>query len=177
MLKNRIATHLFSKNLIRFGRHIVTMPNSVKRCFSNDAMQRITDAIRKNEMLHSGEICFAVEANLTVRELLAKKTAVARAVEVFSNLRVWDTEQNNGVLIYLLIADHDFEILADRGIHHQVDDSVWENISTDMERLFKLGQFEAGVLYGIEKIGALLAQHYPPENKYTNELPDAPVVL
>jgi len=73
MLKNRIATHSFTKNLTRFGRHIVTLPNSVKRCFSTDAMQRITDAIRKNELLHSGEICFAVEANLTVRELLAKK--------------------------------------------------------------------------------------------------------
>jgi len=70
---------------------------------------------------------------------------------VFSNLRVWDTEQNNGVLIYLLIADHDFEILADRGIHHQVDDRIWEQISIEMEHLFKQGQFEAGVIFGIEK--------------------------
>lgn len=177
MLKNRLATHSTSKNLTRFGRHIVTLPNSVQRCFSKAAMQRITHAIGQSELLHSGEICFAVEANLTVRELIAKKTAVARAVEVFSNLRVWDTEQNNGVLIYLLIADHDFEILADRGIHQRVDDHVWEKISTEMERLFKQGQFEAGVCYGIDKIGALLALHYPPENKNTNELPDAPVVL
>lgn len=177
MLKNRIATHSFTKNLTRFCRHIATLPFSVHRRFSKEVMQRITQVITSNELLHSGEICFVIEVNLSLRELLAKKTAVARAVEVFSNLRIWDTEQNNGVLIYLLMADHDFEILADRGLHHQVDEVVWAQISSEMERLFKRGDFESGVVYGIENISALLAKHFPPFQKNTNELSDKPIIL
>jgi uncharacterized membrane protein len=149
----------------------------VKRHFSNEAIQLIEAAIAHSEALHLGEICFAVETKLSFLELVARKTAKQRALEVFSELRVWDTEQNNGVLIYLLLADHDFEILADRGIHQHVGSAGWESISHEMERMFRQGQFEAGVIEGISKISEHLIQYYPAMGENHNELPNAPVIL
>lgn len=165
------------KNLTRFCRHIFTLPSAVHQHFPESAMRNIQSAIAKSETEHLGEIRFAVEANLTTFELLGKKTAKHRAIEVFSHLRVWDTEQNSGVLIYLLIADHDFEILADRGIHKHVGVDGWEAISHAMEQRFRRGEFEAGVLHGIHEIGALLKQHFPANGKNDNELSNVPVIL
>ncbi len=165
------------KLLKRFSRHVLTLPNAVSNCFSKAAMQRIESAIASSERTHLGEIRFAVEADLSMLEIFRKKTAKKRAIEVFSQLRVWDTEQNNGVLIYLLLADHDFEIVADRGIHQHVGNEGWESFSKQMEALFRQGQFEAGVLHGIEQVGALLATHYPAAGENNNELPNAPVII
>lgn len=153
------------------------MPNTVNQHFSHEAMRRIEAAIAKSETTHLGEIRFAVESNLHVLDIFRRKSAKKRAIEVFSNLRVWDTEQNNGVLIYLLLADHDFEVLADRGIHHHVGKDGWESVCQEMEVMFRRGQFEDGVLYGIAKISELLVQHYPATSENVNELPNAPVVL
>lgn len=161
----------------RLARHLLILPNTVKKYFSDDAMLRIEAAIAENETLHSGEIRFAVETNLDVVDVLRKKSARKRAIEVFSHLRVWDTEHNNGVLIYLLLADRDFEILADRGIHAHMGEEGWEQVSQAMEKLFKQGQFEEGVLYGIRHIGEKLVKHYPANGKNKNELPDAPVII
>ncbi|MEO6118046.1 MAG: TPM domain-containing protein [Methylotenera sp.] len=165
---------IFFKRLLR---HLCILPNAVSQHFSVEAMRRIEAAIAKSEALHFGEIRFAVESNLHVFEIFKRKSAKKRAIEVFSNLRVWDTEQNNGVLIYLLLADHDFEVLADRGIHHHVGKDGWENICQEMETMFRHGKFEDGVLYGIAKISELLVQHYPAHSGNVNELPNAPVVL
>lgn len=161
----------------RFLRHMLVLPNAVSNCFSKDAMQRIENAIASSELTHLGEIRFAVEADLSMLEIFRKKTAKKRAIEVFSQLSVWDTEQNNGVLIYLLLADHDFEIVADRGIHQHVGVNSWERLSKQMEGLFRQGQFEAGVLHGIEQVGALLAKHYPATGENNNELPNTPVII
>lgn len=176
---SKIASFInkWRKNLTRFCRHIFTLPNTVHQHFPKSALRNIQNAIAQSETEHFGEIRFAVEANLTTFELLRKKTAKRRAIEVFSHLRVWDTEQNNGVLIYLLLADHDFEILADRGIHKHVGDNGWEAISHAMEQRFRHGEFEAGVLHGISEIGALLKQYYPASGKNDNELLDVPVIL
>lgn len=161
----------------RLSRHLFIMPNAARRYFPADALRRIEAAIAENETLHSGEIRFAVETNLHVLDVLRKKSARKRAIEVFSHLRVWDTEQNNGVLIYLLLADHDFEILADRGIHAHMGEEGWEQVSQAMEKLFRQGQFEEGVLYGIRHIGQKLIQHYPANGINKNELPDAPIII
>ncbi|MDO9050093.1 MAG: TPM domain-containing protein [Methylotenera sp.] len=161
----------------RLYQHLFILPSAVNRHFSTAAMQRIEAAIAQSEATHFGEIRFVVECNLSVMEILQKKSAKKRAVEVFSQIQVWDTEQNNGVLIYLLIADHDFEILADRGIHHHVGNQVWEHISHEMEVLFRQGQFEAGVLHGIAEISTHLRQHYPATAENHNELPNAPVII
>lgn len=163
--------------LKRVCRHLCISPLALKKRFPKAVMQRIEQAIADSEQTHFGEIRFAVDLNLPLLDILKKKSGQQRAVEVFSQLQVWDTEQNNGVLIYLLLADHDFEILADRGIHQHVGALGWTNISHEMEVLFKQGQFEAGVLHGIAQISTLLAQHYPAHATNHNELPNAPVII
>jgi uncharacterized membrane protein len=162
--------------LKRMLRHYLMPPWWVRRKFSKSAMRRIEAAIRASEQTHSGELRFAVESALGTAALLREQPARARALEVFSTLGVWDTEQNNGVLIYLLLADHDVEIVADRGIHAKVGTEEWERICRLMETHFRAGHFEDGVLTGIRAINVHLARHYPGDNR-ANELPDAPVVL
>ena len=165
------------KHLKRLAKHLFIWPGIVKRYFPKDSMQRIEKAIAKSERSHLGEICFVVESNLHLFDILRKKSGKKRAIEVFSQFHVWDTEQNNGVLIYLLLADHDFEILADRGIHLHVGNEGWELISSEMERYFKKGDFESGVLYGISKISEHLEQHFLSSADNVNELRDAPIVI
>ena len=95
-----------------------------------------------------------------------------RALDIFSQLRVWDTEHNNGVLIYLLLADRDVEIIADRGIDAHVGAAGWETICRAMEKDFRAGLFEHGVIKGIEDVSRLLARHFPPAPPgRRNELP------
>lgn len=140
-------------------------------------MRNIEKAIMRSELAHQGEIRFVVEASLHPLEIMAGKTAKQRAIEIFSYLHVWDTAQNSGVLIYLLLADRDFEIVADRGIHAHVGNEGWEKICDEMERLFRKGEFEAGAMLGIDKVSELLQKHFPANGKNKNELPDKPVVL
>jgi len=96
---------------------------------------------------------------------------------VFSQLRVWDTEHNNGVLIYLLLADRDVEIVADRGFHAKVGSQEWEQICRTMETAFKQANYEAGVLSGIQAVTEHLVAHFPAYADSRNELPDKPVVV
>ena len=161
----------------RLCKHLGTLPSATHRYFPVASLRRIEQAIAKSEATHSGQIRFVVEGNLDAIDILRKKSGKKRAIEIFSQLRVWDTEENNGVLIYLLLADHDFEILADRGVHHHVGEVGWEKISQQMEKCFRQGQFEEGVLQGIEQIGQHLAQHYPAKGNNPNELPNAPVLM
>lgn len=172
-----MGTLMSLKLIKRLFRHLLIWPSVISRHLPADAMRRIETAIAQSESTHLGEICFVVETNLHVFDILRRKSGKKRAVEVFSQFHVWDTEQNNGVLIYLLLADHDFEILADRGIHHHVGNAGWEQICQQMEVMFKQGQFESGVLYGIAQISQKLAQHYPTDGKNINELANAPVIL
>lgn len=161
----------------RIFRHFLTLPWRIRQIFPQQAMTAIEATIKKSESSHYGEIRFAVEAALDVRSLLAGKSARERAVEVFSQLRVWDTERNNGVLIYLLLADRDVEIVADRGIHQAVGQPGWENICREMEQVFGQGRFEEGAISGIREVARHLARHYPAPGENVNELPNAPVVL
>jgi uncharacterized membrane protein len=140
-------------------------------------LDAIEQAIRATEARHAGQIRFAVEASLELVPLLAGQTAQQRAVEVFSKLRVWDTEHNNGVLIYLLLADRDVEIVADRGIHVRLGKEVWQTICHEMEAAFRESNFEAGVIAGIHAVGEHLSRHFPARSGKSNEMPDSPVVL
>jgi len=164
-------------NLKRVMRHLSMGRASVRRVFPLRAMDEIESAIRATEARHAGQIRFAAEAALELSPLLAGQTAQQRAVEVFSSLRVWDTEHNNGVLIYLLLADRDVEIVADRGIHVKLGKEVWETICHEMEAAFRKGHFEAGVLAGIHAVGEHLSRHFPARSGKENEMPDRPVVL
>jgi uncharacterized membrane protein YgcG len=161
----------------RIIRHLATGHLAVKRAFPEAALIAIEKAIQASEMQHEGEIRFAVEPSLGTLSLLKGQTGRERAVEVFSDLRVWDTEQNNGVLIYLLLADRDVEIVADRGISARAGNDEWENICREMEGAFGQGQFEAGVIAGIGAIGHHLRKHFPAGDGRENELPDSPVIL
>ena len=141
------------------------------------ALRTIEAAISESEKHHYGELRFVVEAHLRLPALIHGMTARERAIELFSHLRIWDTEHNSGVLIYLLLADRDVEIIADRGIHHRVGDAEWETICKKMEQEFRQQHFEAGVLHGIHAISELLARHFPASTNNVNELPDTTVVL
>jgi uncharacterized membrane protein len=135
-------------------------------------------ASRQAESGHEGEIRFAVEASLNTLPLLRGQSARERGLEVFSQLRVWDTEHNNGVLIYLLLADRDVEIIADRGIHRRAGDEKWEAICREMEAAFREGQFEAGVIAGIHAVGNQLREYFSVKRESrANELSDSPVIL
>ena len=164
-------------SLLRVIRHLFMPPWRVRLAFPARTLRAIETAIREAESAHSGEIRFAVESALPLFPLLCGQTARARALEVFSQLRVWDTEHNNGVLIYLLLADHDVEIVADRGVHARVGVEGWENICREMEALFREGEFEEGVLHGIRAVSGHLVKHYPTQGKGRNELDNRPVIL
>ena len=164
-------------NIARLFRHLLTPPWRVRLAFPPRTLHAIEAAIRECEKTHAGEIRFAVESDLHLFALLRGLSARARALDVFSHLRVWDTEHNNGVLIYLLLADHDVEIVADRGVHARVGAEGWEKVCRDMEALFRAGQFQEGVLHGVRAVGTHLTRHYPAQGKGRNELDDRPVVL
>lgn len=161
----------------RLLRHLMSSHWRVRRLFAPAALARIGQAIAQCEARHGGQIRFAVEPALDTASLLRGRSARERALDVFSALKVWDTEHNNGVLIYLLLADRDVEIIADRGIHGRVAHDAWETICREMEGAFRGGDFEQGVLSGIARVSSLLASHYPSERRGPNELPDRPVVL
>lgn len=163
--------------LKRFLRHLFTPPWAWKRAFPQPALDAIEAAIRASEARHGGEIRFAVENSLAPSRVWRGTSGRERAIEVFSNLRVWDTEHNSGVLIYLLLADHDIEILADRGIAARVDAGAWETVAQAMEAAFRQGEFERGALAGIERVGALLAAHFPPGGDNPDELVNRPVII
>jgi uncharacterized membrane protein len=160
----------------RMLRHLFTPTWLAQRAFPAAALAGIEKAVGDSERRHAGQIRFAVEAALHPAAIWRGVSAADRALEVFSSLRVWDTEHNNGVLVYLLLADHDVEIVADRGIHARVGSEAWEAICRAMEGHFRAGRFEQGVIEGIGRITALLEAHFPRASG-ANELPDRPVVL
>jgi uncharacterized membrane protein len=137
----------------------------------------IEAAIKAGEATHSGQVRFVVEGALDGRPLFRNQPARERALDIFSELRIWDTAHNNGVLIYLLLADRDVEIVADRGIDAKVGTAGWEKICAAMEVDFRARNFEGGAIKGIAAVSHALAAHFPRSGGGVNELPDAPVVI
>ncbi len=162
---------------MRWIRHLFLDDFVVRRNFPRATLDAIGRSIATQEKRHRGELRFAVEGGLPVVPLMAGHAARARAIEIFSRLRLWDTEDNAGVLVYLLLADRRVEIVADRGIHAKVGTAAWDAICGEMQSAFSANRFEAGAILGIEAISDLLAAHFPPGEENPNELPDAPVVL
>jgi len=164
-------------NLRRIARHLVTTSGTVRRALPRSVLKTIEQTIRECEQTHRGQIRFVVEHSLDLLDLLQGLTAHDRAIELFARLHVWDTEHNNGVLIYLLMADRRVEILADRGVHARVGPKGWEPIGHEMEQAFRNGDFERGVVRGIRAVGEHLQQHYPSGGTQPDELPARPVLL
>jgi uncharacterized membrane protein len=161
---------------MRWWRHAITDRGDVKRAFPDAALDRIEQAIGAAEAKHAGQIVFAIEPALPVSRVFATLAPRERALEVFGLLRVWDTEHNNGVLVYLLLADRDVEIVADRGIHARVGEAMWQHVCETMEAAFRDGRYEEGALAGVAAVSALLAKAFP-RTAGGNELPNRPVVI
>jgi uncharacterized membrane protein len=161
----------------RIGKHLLAHRWQERRLFPPAVLAAIEQAIKAGEATHSGQIRFAVEGALDGAPLFRNQSARGRALDIFSQLRIWDTSHNNGVLIYLLLVDHNVEIIADRGIDAKVGAAGWEKICSDMEVDFKAGNFEGGVIKGIAEVSRQLATYFPKHGAGRNELPDAPVVI
>lgn len=161
----------------RILKHLTFPRWRVRRAFPRTALRAIEAAIAASENRHQGELRFVVEGGLDLPELLRGVTARQRAIEVFSQLRVWDTEHNSGVLIYVQLADRQVEILADRGIHQKVGAAAWQRICGEMEQAFRTGEFREGAVAGIAAIGRILAEHFPATQDNPNELANTPEVL
>jgi uncharacterized membrane protein len=161
----------------RIGRHLLQHRWRERKIFPPKVLAAIERAIKAGEATHSGQIRFVVEGALDGRPLFRDQPARERALDIFSQLRIWDTAHNNGVLIYLLLADRNVEIVADRGIDARVGAEGWEKICAGMETDFRSGNFESGVIKGIEAVSRQLAAYFPKSGPGPNELPDAPVVM
>ncbi|HTY50243.1 MAG TPA: TPM domain-containing protein [Steroidobacteraceae bacterium] len=161
----------------RIMRHLLMPPWRVRVAFPPAALAAIERAIAASERLHRGQIRFAVEGALHGRPLYQGESARERALEVFSQLRMWDTDERNGVLIYLLLADRAVEVVADRGAHLKVDPGEWRRICRGMETELRAGHHEAAVLLAIRAVTQHLAAHFPPTGTPSRQLPDEPVVL
>jgi len=164
-------------NIKRILNHLVMTHWQVKRAFPPETLIAIEQAIKAGEASHAGEIRFVVEGALDSTPLFKGQSAQERAVDVFSQLRIWDTAHNNGVLIYLLLADRDVEIVADRGIHAKAGSQEWQSICRQMEAEFKDANYKGGVVSGIQAVTQHLIKHFPAVGGNRNELPNTAVVL
>jgi uncharacterized membrane protein len=163
--------------LTRFWRHVRMNPIAVSRCFPAATLDAIQREIAAQEAMHRGEICFVLEPELTTSQLWQGVTPRERARQVFAQQGIWNTEENNGVLLYVLLADRAVEIVADRGIDAHLDDAQWRAICADMEARFAEGRFEEGAIGGVRAIAQAMGRHFPGEGPRRNELADRPMVL
>ena len=160
--------------LLRILKHRWFDNGDARRALDDAALARLQSLVRASEARHSGEIRVCVEGGLPLSYLRRQLTARDRAVTLFGKLRVWDTAHNNGVLIYLLLAERAIEIIADRGLSSRVPAAQWMRLTDDMSRHFQQGQFEQGLAMAIAQVDELLAQHFAllPGETNPNELPD-----
>ncbi len=166
--------------MVRFKRwliHTFIPPWRWRLAFPTALLKEIENAISQSESLHRGELRLAIENALEPAQVWKKLSARQRATEIFSNLHVWDTEKNSGILIYILLADREVHIIADRGIAQKVAQKEWDSIAQTMQRAFSKGEFRRGSLIGIEQLTQLLATHFPPGAKNPDELPNKPVII
>jgi len=161
----------------RILKHFFDHPWRLRSAFPRATLGVIEAAIKASETRHRGELRFAIESALPVHLVMRGHTSRQRALDIFSQLKVWDTDENSGVLIYVLLAEHKLEIVADRGITHRVEQKEWNAIAHTMESAYRNGDFLNGSLAGIDAITRLLDQHFPPGHRNPNELPDRPVII
>ena len=162
--------------ILRILKHLLTTNRQVKRAFPHSALDAIEAAIKASETAHAGEIRFVVEGALDGMPLFKGQSPRNRAIELFAQLRVWDTEHNNGLLIYLLLADRAVEIVADRGVHAKVGTEEWGKVCRQMELAFKQSNYRDGVIKGVQAVARHLVQHFPADDD-PDELPNRPIVL
>ena len=163
--------------MARLVRHRLS-EGSLRSVMPADVSKRLAERVRASEQRHTGQIRICVEGGLPLSYIWRSASARDRAITQFGKLRVWDTEHNNGVLIYLLMPEHAFEIVADRGLARHVPPEVWQQMAAQMSAQFRQGHYEEGLSQAVSAVGALLIQHFPrsADSRVPNELPDAPIV-
>ncbi|HNP36564.1 MAG TPA: TPM domain-containing protein [Woeseiaceae bacterium] len=158
-------------------KNLTTTRFALCRAFPKTVLDALEEAIRNSENQHGGEIRFAVETALDIGQLWHGVTARDEAVLAFADLRVWDTAKNCGVLIYVLLAEHAIEIVADRGYDGCVSEAEWRTVCSTMEAAFADRQFARGSLDAVAAVAHIIQAHFPYDAGGTNELPDRPVLL
>lgn len=161
----------------RWLSHLATTHFTLRRCFPAGVLASIDAAISASEQRHQAEIRFAIETALPLGQLWRGASCRERAGEIFSRLGVGNTEARNGILVYVLLAERDIEIIADRGFADRVPESAWEEICSAMATAFRNGEYGPGSLQAIERLSDLASAHFPPGSDNRNELPDRPVLL
>lgn len=165
-------------SLTRWARHLWLDATDARKWLGADGLQRLEQAVRDSEARHMGELRLCVEAGLPVASLWHGTSSRDRAVTLFSQLRVWDTEHNNGVLIYLLLAERRIEILADRGLHVRVGGQAWQDITDQLSAALQSDRYEDGLIQAIDAVSTLMRRHFPLTTEPNrNELPDAVVLI
>jgi hypothetical protein len=161
----------------RWLRHLFSPAGLARRSFPPAVLSEIEAAIARTETQHAGQVCFAIESALDLPRLWRRASPRECALDAFARLRVWDTAGDNGVLIYLLLADRDVEIVADRAAAARIPPEDWEAVCRTMEEHFRAGRFGPGAVAGVDAVGRLLARHFPPSPGAPNERPDRPIWL
>jgi uncharacterized membrane protein len=162
---------------LRFLSHSLMPHWYTQRRFPAATLDAIENAVLEAERTHDGEIRFVIETSLDFADLWRGVTPREHALHVFAHLRVWDTEHNNGVLIYTCLADRDVEIVADRGLSAKVSQAEWQSVCSLMEEHFRKGHYCEGSVAGVEAAGRLIARHYGPSDKARDELPNRPIIV
>jgi uncharacterized membrane protein len=168
----------FWSRLQRILRHRWMDDSDTRRAVPPELLKRLENYVTASEARHSGEVRICIEAGMPTSYLWRDATPRDRAVAMFGKLRVWDTEHNNGVLIYLLLAENAIEIVADRGLNHCVSTTQWQAVTQRMAAAFKARKFEEGLTQALQEVSALLVQHFPLGESQArgNGLPNAPDV-
>ena len=172
-----------------FIRHLWMDADDTRSAIPRDMLQRLAQRVAASEKRHSGEVRICVEAALPAsylwrlgREHTIRALTRQRAVMMFGKLRVWDTQHNSGVLIYVLLAEHAIEIVADRGLSKHVSAAQWRDMVAHMSAAFKAGRYEDGLTEALAEISAVMMQHFAIDGSQSglenlNELPDNPLLM
>ena len=162
-------------NIKRLLRHFIVTHWYVRRLFSKSVLDAVAAQVTQCESTHGGEIRVAIETDLSTHALLRNQTTRQRAIEVFANLHVWDTQVRNGVLIYVCFADRAIEIVVDRGYDGKISNQEWAVICATLQQDFLRGDYQQALCKAIRSVSELMARYYPKTD--SNELPDRPVML
>jgi uncharacterized membrane protein YgcG len=165
------------RTLSRLFKHLFTTGLASRRAFPNATLQDIQTVIAEGEKQHRAEVRMIIEPSLSAQAVLSGMSSRERACELFSDYRIWDTEENCGVLVYINLADHQVEIVADRGVGRVIAAKDWTAICSSMTRGFAHGDFHDGVLAALQQLNTLLQQHYPDDGSRQNQLSDQPLML
>jgi hypothetical protein len=164
-------------NLKRILRHLLSTPFKMRGCFNPKLLKALSEEVKESESKHQGELKIIVECALDFLNLVMGQTARERAIELFSKHRIWDTEENCGILLYVLWSDRQFEIIADRGIASRVTEPYWENLSSKIEEYFRRESFFEGMKYGLHELTKLMSEHFPHKTGAPNQISDNVILL